>query len=108
VERRIRRQAGRLAAARVDADVARVAVRNVRSELERLEASVSSLADESRSAPRWVYAGWVVAGVLVGALALVVLRRRRSRPSRSAQVAGWLPSDEELRELLSSRPAQRG
>jgi hypothetical protein len=107
VERRIRRQAGRLAAARVDADVARVAVRNVRSEVERLEASVSSLADESRSAPRWVYAGWVVAGVLVGALALVVLRRRRSRPSRSAQVAGWHPSDEELRELLSSRPAQR-
>lgn len=108
LERRIRNQANRLAAARADNDRAVVTARNARSEVERLESRVSSLADESRNSPgvaRWVYAGWVVAGVLVGALALLVLRRRRSRPSRPAQVAEWHPSDEELRELLSPERA---
>jgi hypothetical protein len=110
LERRIRNQAGRLTAARVDADSALVATRNARSEVERLEARVSSLADEGRSSARaapWAYTGWLVAGVLIGALALSVLRRRRSRPSRPARVGGWHPSDEELRELLSSEPAHR-
>jgi hypothetical protein len=107
LERRLRNQGVELRAARADADTALVATRNRRSEVERLEARVSALEDEGGSSPRavgWAYAGWLVAGVLIGALALRVLRRRRSRPAR---VAGWQPSDEELRELLSSEPAQR-
>jgi hypothetical protein len=106
LERRIRNQARRLAAARTDADRASVAARHARSEVEQLEARVSSPADESRSSPRvarWAYAGWFVAGVLIGALALLVLRRGRSKPSPLAP-AGWLPSDEELQELLRSEP----
>lgn len=107
LERQTRNQAGQLAAARADADRALVAARKARSETERLEAEVSSLADEVRSssgsAP-WAYAGWLVAGMLVGALALLALRRRRLRPSSPAGVGGWHPSDEELRDLLSSEP----
>jgi hypothetical protein len=106
LERRIRNQARRLAAARTDADTALVAARNVRAEVEQLEAGVSAPADESGSSPRvarWAYAGWFVAGVLVGALALLVFRRGRSKPSRLGR-AGWLPSDEELQELLRSEP----
>ena len=101
MERRSRNHGGRLAATRADADQALVAARNARSELEQLTASVSSLANEGRSAPlaaSWAYAGWLIAGALAGALALLVLRRRRSRPPRPARVAGWHPSDEELRE----------
>jgi hypothetical protein len=103
-----RNQARQLAAARADTDRALVAAQNARSEVEQLEASVSSQADESRDSPRvapWAYAGWFVAGVLVGGLALLVVWRRRSQPSRPTGIAGWHPSDEELRELLSSRPA---
>ena len=106
LERRIRNRAQRLAAARTDADRALVAARNARSEVERLEARMSSPADEHRTSPRvarWAYAGWFVAGVVIGALAVLVLRRGRSKPSRLAR-AGWLPSDEELRELLCSEP----
>ncbi len=99
LERRSRKQAGQLAAARADTDKARVAARHARSEVEQVKASVSSLANEGRSsspAAPWAYAGWLVAG----ALALLVLRRRRSRPPRSSSVVAWRPSDEELRELL--------
>jgi hypothetical protein len=106
LERRIRNQARRLVAARTDADGALVAARHARSEVEQLEATVSSPAHESRSSPpvaRWAYAGWCVAGVLMGALAVLVLRRGRSKPPRLAR-AGWLPSDEELQELLRSEP----
>lgn len=105
LERRIRVQGGQLAAARADAERALGAARSARSVVAQLESRVSSLADESRSSPgvaRWVYAGWLLAGVLVGALALLVLRRRRARPSPPAPVAGWHPSDEELQEVLSS------
>jgi hypothetical protein len=102
-----RNQARQLAAAHADTERALVAAQNADAEVDRLEASVSSLADESRDSPRvspWAYAGWFIAGLLVGALALLGLRRRRSRPSRPARVAGWHPSDEDLRELLSSEP----
>ena len=107
LERRIRNQAGRLAGARVDADRAEVAAQSARLEVARLERRVASVADEGRgSSPApWAYAGWVVAGTLAVALALLVLRRRRPRPPRSARVGGWHPSDEELRELLNSEPA---
>ena len=94
----IRRQAGRLRAARADADQARVAAQSARSAIQQLEANVSSLADQgerSRATP-WAYAGWLVAGALLGAFAVLALRRRRSRPPRPAQVGGWHPSDEEL------------
>jgi hypothetical protein len=104
LKHRGRNQAGQLAAARADTDKALVAARKARSKVEQLEASLASLANEGRSsrlATPWVYAGWLVAGALAGALALQVLRRR-SRLPRPAPVAGSHPSDEELRELLSS------
>jgi hypothetical protein len=51
LERRSRNQAGRLAAARAYDDKALVAARNARSDVKQLKASVSSLANEGRSAP---------------------------------------------------------
>lgn len=109
LERRIRTQAGQLAAARADANRAMVASRSARSEVEQLEVEVSSLADEVRrssGSPPWAYAGWVVAGLLIGALALLALRRHRLRSSPPAGVAAWRPSEAELRDLLSPEPAQ--
>jgi hypothetical protein len=106
LERRSRNQAGRLAAARADADKALVAARNAGSEVAQLEARVSSLSSKDRSSPSagpWAYAGWLVAGALAGALAVLVLRRRSQAP-RPVHVVGWHPSDEELRELVSSEP----
>jgi hypothetical protein len=78
---------------------------NARSEAKQLEAGASSPANEGRSSPPaapWAYAGWLVAGALAGAVALLVLRRHRSRRPRPARAVGWHPSDEELRELFSS------
>ena len=63
--------------------------------VERLRARGSSLANEGRSAPPaapWAYATWLVAGVLAGALALLVLLRRRSRRPRPADGVGWHPA----------------
>ena len=103
LERRSRNQAYRLAAVRAGSDRAVNAARNARAELGQLKASVSSFVNEGRSTPRatgWAYAGWLVAGALAGALALLVLRRRRSGPPGPARDVGWHPSDEELRELL--------
>ena len=105
LKHRGRNQAGQLAAARAGTDRALAAALNARSEAEQLKAIVSSLANEGRSSPLaapWAYAGWLVAGALAGALALLVLRRRRSRRPRPARPVGWHHSDEELRELLSS------
>jgi hypothetical protein len=108
--RRIQSQADQLATARADADRALVAAQSAHSEVEQLKASVSSLANDGRSSPLaapWAYAGWLVAGALAGGLVLLVLRRRRSQPSRPARVAGWHASDEELQELLSSESDYR-
>ena len=106
--RRIRNQAGRLAAAGTDANRGRIAAQDARSEIERLERRVSYLARDRRSSPPvapWAaYAGWLVAGALTGAVVLLVLRHRRSWPPRPTSDARWHPSDEELNELLSSEP----
>jgi hypothetical protein len=105
LERRIRTHAAELEAVRAGADSAQVAIRNARSEVEQLEARLSSLVEEVRTSPRvtwWAYAGWLVAGALVGLLVMLVHRRRVSRRPRRTRVADWRPSDEELRELLSS------
>jgi hypothetical protein len=87
--RQSRNQAEKLAAARADADKALLAARTARSDVEQLQSGLSSLANEGRSSlptSAWAYAGWLVAGALAGALALLVVRRRRSRPPRLARV----------------------
>jgi hypothetical protein len=100
LERRIRSQTGELADAHTVANRARdVAASNARS-LEQLETEVASRTDQGGSSPL-VSAGWLLAGAFAGALALLVLRRRLRSP-RPARVGEWHPSDEELRELLSS------
>jgi hypothetical protein len=85
LERRIRKQARQLAASRKGADRARITARNTRSEVERLEGRLSSVAGERRSSPRvgpWAYAGWLVAGALAGVL-LVLRRSRRTTSARA-------------------------
>jgi hypothetical protein len=98
LERRSRHQAGEVAAARAGAAKARAEARDARSNVVRLKAGGAAPAD--RSSPPAAYAGWLVAGALAVALALLALRRRR--PPRPARVVGWRPSDEELRELLAA------
>jgi hypothetical protein len=107
--RRSRNQARHLATARANADRARVTAQSARSDVQRMEARVSSLANDGRRsllAAPWAYAGWLVAGTLAGVLVLLV-PRRRPRPPRSGRVTGWHASDEELRELLSSESEHR-
>ncbi len=87
LERRRRNQAYQLAAARADSDRAVTAERNARAELEQLEASVASLANEDRSTPL-ASAGWLVAGALGGALALLVVRPKPRARDRSRGRAG--------------------
>jgi hypothetical protein len=79
LERGSREQARRLATARIVADTALAAARDAGSEVERLEAGVPAPASGSTS---WAFAGWFAAGLLLGALALLVLRTRsgRARP----------------------------
>lgn len=110
LERRIGNQGRQLAVARIDADRTRYAARHARSAVEQLEGTTSAVADEVQSEPlltRGAYVGWLLAGALAAALALLVLRHRRSRPPETARDSGWHPSDEELRELLSFEPGHR-
>jgi hypothetical protein len=111
LQRQIRQQAGDLTdeLAAVERGTHRAtdaAAENIRS-TEALDARVSSLENEGRHSPPGVYAGWFIAGALVGTLTMLVVRRRRARAPRDGGAAEWDPSDEELRELLSSEPAQR-
>ncbi len=55
-------------------------------------------------APRRLHAALLVAGLLLGALGTLVLRRRSSGAADT--VAGWQPSDDELAELLSTPDAE--
>ena len=107
LEARIRSQAGELEAARRRADRARVALaEDVRSDVHELESRVSSLAREVQSVPRttpWTYAGWLLAGTLAAAVALLALRRRRGPRPTAPSPANSHVSDEELQELLSER-----
>lgn len=105
VERRIRKQADRLTAVRASAARARRTVRNDRSQIEQLHTTVSSIAVEARRPPPvspWAYAGWLLAGALAAALALLATRRRRPRPPRPARNGRRRAHDDELRELLAS------
>jgi hypothetical protein len=106
LERRILNQARQLTAARASTDRALVAARNARSEVEQLEATVPSPAEEIRSSPRvaaWAYAGWFVAGVLIAGLAMLLLRRDWSKPSRRVQ-AGSLPTTRRRRSSAAPSP----
>jgi hypothetical protein len=106
LERQNRNQARQLAAAHRDTDRALVEAQNARSEVERLEASVSSRADESRDSPPvalWAHAGWFVAGLLVAALALLLLRVAGRGRRHPAGLPIGTPATR-LRELLSSLP----
>lgn len=111
LERRIRHQAGELNAAHPRADRALDEARNADSDIDQLGARVSSLANEGHTSPLMialVYAGWFVAGALAGALALLILRRRRSSALPATRVPVWQPSDDELQELVSSEPGRHG
>lgn len=103
LEGRIRSKAGELKAAHTKADRALEEVRSSHSGVDRLEARVSSSADEGGSvATPWAYAGWLIAGGLAGALVLRVVRRRQPRPPGRNELGEEHVSDEELRDLLSS------
>ena len=86
LERRIRHQADRIAAARVGTrkarGAARDAARDARSDVERLEARVASLADEDRSLPLWL-----LIGALAAALALGLRWRLAARRAEAALAA---------------------
>jgi hypothetical protein len=101
-------QRGSLAAARAAGRRARTAAANADSELRALDERVRALereVAEAASAPGRPFralAGWVLAGVAAGALAVLMLRRRSAkRPLRA--FGGWQPSDEELKALIASQ-----
>lgn len=107
LERRVSRQTDQLAAVRAAAvrNASSVAA-NARSEIEQLGTRVSATqrrVHETADAPGgtpWAYAGWAVAGGLLGALSVLVLRRGRPREPWPIGDVALQPSDEELRELL--------
>jgi hypothetical protein len=102
LDRRVRRQATQLAEARADAYRARATGEDAQLEIEQLQLRIASLAADARRpepVSPWTYAPWLVTATLAGALALLILRRRRSD-----RFTSWDPSDDELRELLASEP----
>jgi hypothetical protein len=104
LERRTGRLAFRLAV-RADADRGRAVARDARSEVEQLEGQVASLADRGSSSPpvaHWAYAGWLVAGVLVGAIAALVRRRA------GVVGAGRDASQGRIEPLLEHRASENG
>jgi hypothetical protein len=52
--------------------------------------------------PAWAYAGWLAAGVVVGALVGFLGGRRRATRLLPVRTTPWQPTDEELEELLAS------
>ena len=122
LSRRSRNQAGRLAAARADADKALLAARTARSDVEQLQAGLSSRAEEGRSSPptsACAYAGWLVAGALAGALScpsFVAAARDRCAPAlaggnpatkRSASCSPSSPRWPDRRRLLLAQSGSR-
>jgi uncharacterized coiled-coil protein SlyX len=102
------RQARSLAAARAAGRSARTAIAKTEAEvrvldekLRALDRDVAEAANSSRPS-LWALAGWVIAGVLGGALALLMLRRRGATVPPPA-FEGSQPSDAELRALIASR-----
>lgn len=107
-ERSAARQSRSLAAARAAGRSARTAVAKTEAELRALDEKLRALdrdvaeAANSSRPSLWALAGWMLAGVFAGALALLMLRRRRAKPPPRA-FDDWQPSDEELRALIASR-----
>jgi hypothetical protein len=110
LEERVARQAALLAAAR---RVARAAAANTRSEREAIDERLRGLSRQVERAvhsPRpspWAFAGWLVTGVLLGALGSLLLRRRRAAKAPASVLTGWQPSDDELRDRLASGSSPR-
>jgi hypothetical protein len=88
-------------AAEAQAEVAREGIE------ERLRLLSLVAAEDSPDSSPWTFVPWLLAGMFLGALAAMALRRVRSlgRPGNAAE--SWKPSDEELRDLLSSERSPR-
>ena len=104
LDRRIGRQATQLAESRADASRTDVMAQNTQDEVEALERRIESLTADAQ-APEpvgwWVYAGWLAAATLAGALFLLLRRpaadrgddRGRGRPlEQQAQVVDARPA----------------
>ena len=118
LEERVARQARSLAAARAAGRSARITAADSASELRALDEELRVLdreLEELRALDRkiaeaghatrpflWAFAGWVIAGVLAGAIAFLMLRRRSAAASLRA-FDGWQPGDEELGALINSQ-----
>ena len=101
---RLHRQATQLAEGRADAYRARATAEDTQLEIEQLQLTIASLTAEVRRpepASPWTYAPWLLAAGVAGASVLLIRRRRRS------VAASWHPSDDELRELLSTEPERQ-
>jgi hypothetical protein len=91
------RTAGRGASAA--AATAESEVRALSKKVSALERQLGEPAGPS-GPPFWTLAGWLIAGALAGALAVLMLRRRSGQPPPLAP--DWGPRDDELRELITS------
>jgi hypothetical protein len=112
LERRVSKQTDLLATIRAAARNASSAARTARSEIEQLGARVSATQrrvgamEDLPGTMRWAYAGWSVAGGLLAALIVLMLRRSRPREPWPIGEVALQPSDEELRELLAREPSR--